>query len=389
MNHLLLPHDWSYPVPIAYGPGRLSEIGKHCVALSMTNPLIVTDKGSRDLPFIAQTQSSLEHQGLSSRVFSNISPNPRDHEIASAKATFREGHHDGVIAMGGGSGMDGGKATCLTANNDIDLWRFNYDAPVVDISTGNAFPPLVCIPTTSGTGAETESTAMITDTQRGMKLCVWHPALKPSLALLDPKITLGLPPHLTAWTGIDALIHAIEAYCVPDFHPQCDGTALEAIKLITRWLPIAVADSDNLEARGGMQVGSCLGGIAFLKGLGVVHAISHMVGADYDTHHGLTNAVALPAVMRFNAPMLTEKLPALTAALGLADSEFDSFYQALCALLDELDIPRSLADLGVPLSAAPALAKKAHLDAAAATNARPASVADIERILEEAITYGR
>ena len=389
MNHLLLPHDWSYPVPIAYGPGRLSEIGEHCVALSMTNPLIVTDKGSRDLPFIAQTQSSLEHQGLRSHVFSNISPNPRDHEIANAKATFREGHHDGVIAMGGGSGMDGGKATCLTANNDIDLWRFNYDAPVVDISTGNAFPPLVCIPTTSGTGAETESTAMITDTQRGMKLCVWHPALKPSLALLDPKITLGLPPHLTAWTGIDALIHAIEAYCVPDFHPQCDGTALEAIKLITRWLPIAVADPDNLEARGGMQVGSCLGGIAFLKGLGVVHAISHMVGADYDTHHGLTNAVALPAVMRFNAPMLTEKLPALTAALGLADSEFDSFYQALCALLDELDIPRSLADLGVPLSAAPALAKKAHLDAAAATNARPASVADIERILEEAINYGR
>ena len=376
-------------MPIAYGPGRLAEIGKHCAALGMTNPLIVTDKGSRELPFIVQTQSSLADQGLTSHVFSDISPNPRDHEIKNARGVFRSGSHDGVIAMGGGSGMDGGKATCLTANNEIDLWRFNYDAPVAEVGVHNAFPPLVCIPTTSGTGAETESTAMITDTQRGMKLCVWHPTLKPSLALLDPKLTLGLPPHLTAWTGIDALIHAIEAYCVPDFHPQCDGTALEAIKLITRWLPIAVADPNNLEARGGMQVGSCLGGIAFLKGLGLVHAISHMVGADYDTHHGLTNAVALPAVMRFNAPLLTEKLPAMAAALGLEDNEFESFYRALCALLDALDIPRSLADLGVPLSAAPALAQKAHLDAAALTNARPASVADIEAILEEAITNGR
>ncbi|MDG0991485.1 MAG: iron-containing alcohol dehydrogenase [Luminiphilus sp.] len=389
MKHLLSSHDWSHPVPIAYGPGRLTEIAEHCVALGISKPLIVTDKGSAALPFIKRTQLLLEDQGIASSVFSQISPNPRDHEVKSAKAMFRGGSHDGVIAMGGGSGMDGGKATCLTANNEVDLWNFNYDRPVPDVGTQTAFPPLICIPTTSGTGAETESTAMITDTQQGMKLCVWHPTLKPSLALLDPELTLALPAHLTAWTGIDALIHAIEAYCVPGFHPQCDGTALEAIKLITRWLPIAVADPGNLEARGGMQVGSCLGGIAFLKGLGLVHAISHMVGADYDTHHGLTNAVVLPAVMRFNAPALEEKLAPMAAALELKSDGFESFYQALCTLLDALEIPRSLADLDVPLSAVPVLAKKAHLDAAASTNARPASVSDIEAVLEEAITHGR
>ena len=389
MSYLLSNHDWSHPVPIAYGPGRLAEIGKRCVALDMKNPLIVTDKDSRELPFILRTQTSLEHQGVGSQVFSDISPNPRDHEIRSAKGIYLKGNHDGVIAIGGGSGMDGGKATCLTVNNDIDLWYFNYDAPLAKVGASDTFPPLICVPTTSGTGAETESTAMITDTQRGMKLCVWDPALKPSLALLDPELTLALPAHLTAWTGIDALVHAMEAYCVPGFHPQCDGTALEAIKLISRWLRIAVADPNNLEARGGMQVGACLGGIAFLKGLGLVHAISHMVGADYDTHHGLTNAVVLPAVTRFNAPMLTEKLAPMTAALGLEGDGYEDFYRALCTLLDELDIPRTLADLGVPLSAAPELARKVHRDAAAATNARPVSVADIEAVIEEAIVNGR
>ena len=294
-----------------------------------------------------------------------------------------------MIAIGGGSGMDAGKSTALTAHNQCDIWQFDFDRDVPSLPADHIFPKLICIPTTAGTGAETESTAMVTHSERGMKLCVWHPELKPSLTLLDPEITLGLPAALTAWTGIDAMVHAIEAYCVPDYHPMCDGVALEALALIGRWLPSAVEEPGNLVARGGMQVGACLAGVSFLKGLGLVHAISHMVGADFDTHHGLTNAIVLPAVLKFNAPAIDDKLPAMCAALGLQSVDFESFYAAICQLLDRLSVPVTLAEIGVPAEAARALAEKAYQDAAAGTNPRPADVATIERLILEAITVGR
>lgn len=387
--NLLQPHDWSLPVPIAYGPGRLEEIAGHCRRAGMTRPLIVTDRGSSELSFIAETVTHLRQNGLSAEVHADISPNPRDDEIATGRDAFRRGGHDGVLAIGGGSGMDGAKAICLVANNDLDLWSFDYDKSALDMTDRPAFPPLICVPTTAGTGAETESTAMVTDTARRLKLCVWHPDLKPRLALLDPRITLGLPRNLTAWTGCDAMVHAIEAYCVPDFHPICDGIALQALGLIRAWLPVAVNEPDNLEARGGMQVGACLAGIAFLKGLGLVHAISHMIGADYDTHHGLTNAVLLPAVLRFNAGHIEDRVPAMASAMGLGECAFDTFYSAICTLLDDLEIPVTLSDIGVPAESAAQLAEKAHRDAACATNPRPANVAEIQSVIEYALFEGR
>lgn len=387
--NLLQPHDWSLPVPIAYGPGRLEEIASHCRRAGMTRPLIVTDRGSSELSFIAETVTHLRQNGLSAEVHADISPNPRDDEIATGRDAFRRGGHDGVLAIGGGSGMDGAKAICLVANNDLDLWSFDYDKSALDMTGRPAFPPLICVPTTAGTGAETESTAMVTDTARRLKLCVWHPDLKPRLALLDPRITLGLPRNLTAWTGCDAMVHAIEAYCVPDFHPICDGIALQALGLIRTWLPVAVNEPDNLEARGGMQVGACLAGIAFLKGLGLVHAISHMIGADYDTHHGLTNAVLLPAVLRFNAGHIEDRVPAMASAMGLGECAFDTFYSAICTLLDDLEIPVTLSDIGVPAESAAQLAEKAHRDAACATNPRPANVAEIQSVIEYALFEGR
>ncbi len=387
--NLLQPHDWSLPVPIAYGPGRLEEIASHCRRAGMTRPLIVTDRGSSELSFIAETVTHLRQNGLSAEVHADISPNPRDDEIATGRDAFRRGGHDGVLAIGGGSGMDGAKAICLVANNDLDLWSFDYDKSALDMTGRPAFPPLICVPTTAGTGAETESTAMVTDTARRLKLCVWHPDLKPRLALLDPRITLGLPRNLTAWTGCDAMVHAIEAYCVPDFHPICDGIALQALGLIRAWLPVAVNEPDNLEARGGIQVGACLAGIAFLKGLGLVHAISHMIGADYDTHHGLTNAVVLPAVLRFNAGHIEDRVPAMASAMGLGECAFDTFYSAICTLLDDLEIPVTLSDIGVPAESAAQLAEKAHRDAACATNPRPANVAEIQSVIEYALFEGR
>ena len=387
--NFLEPQDWSFPVPIIYGPGRLSEIADLSTRAGMTKPLIVTDRGSAGLPFIADLKGYLSKGGLDSAIYSNISPNPRDDEIAAGKAQYRAGGHDGIIAIGGGSGMDGGKALALCANNDLDLWAFEYEQSPPDMARHPAFPPLITIPTTAGTGAETESTAMITDTVRKMKWCIWHADLKPAFAVLDPEITLGLPVKLTAWTGVDAMVHAIEAYCVPGFNPLCDGLALEGLRLVGRWLPVAVAEPSNLDARGAMLAGSCLSGIAFLKGLGLVHAISHMVGAEYDTQHGLTNAVVLPAALRHNAPALADKIEPLSQAMGLRDTSFEAFYAHVCAILDQVGIPKTLTDIGVPSDCAARIADKALQDSAAGTNACALTVQDIERVIAVALTKGR
>ena len=387
--NFLEPQDWSFPVPIIYGPGRLSEIADLSTRAGMTKPLIVTDRGSAGLPFIADLKGYLSKGGLDSAIYSNISPNPRDDEIAAGKAQYRAGRHDGIIAIGGGSGMDGGKALALCANNDLDLWAFEYEQSPPDMARHPAFPPLITIPTTAGTGAETESTAMITDTVRKMKWCIWHADLKPAFAVLDPEITLGLPVKLTAWTGVDAMVHAIEAYCVPGFNPLCDGLALEGLRLVGRWLPVAVAEPSNLEARGAMLAGSCLSGIAFLKGLGLVHAISHMVGAEYDTQHGLTNAVVLPAALRHNAPALADKIEPLSQAMGLRDTSFEAFYAHICAILDRVGIPKTLTDIGVPSDCAARIADKALQDSAAGTNACALTAQDIERVIAVALTKGR
>ncbi len=388
-SRLLEAHDWSFPVPIAYGPGRLAEIGAKCVALGVRNPLIVTDRGSRSLPFIAELTDHLITAGLRSQVFSDVSPNPRDDEIGAGCAAFRAGDHDAIIAIGGGSAMDGGKAICLTANNTIDLWAFEFEQPVPDVPVDQPFPTLITIPTTAGTGAETESTAMVTHIEKGMKFCIWHPDLKPSLALLDPALTVGLPPHLTGWTGVDAMTHAIEAYCVPEFHPLCDGLALEALALISQWLPVAYREPGNVAARGGMLVGSCLAGIAFMKGLGMVHAISHMVGAEYDTQHGLTNAIVLPVVMRFNLTGMEVKSRRMAEAMRIADQTPAGLISAVKAVLDDLAIPKSLADIGVPLDCVERVAEKSLHDSAAGTNPVVVDLDAARALVEQAIRQAR
>ncbi len=386
---LLEPQDWSFPVPIAYGPGRLGEIGARCAAAGIVAPLIVTDRGSRHLPFVSDLRRHLSEAGRPAEIFSDISPNPRDDEIGVGREAFRRGGHDAVIAIGGGSAMDGGKSICLTATNDIDLWDFEFERPSPRIEADRPFPKLITIPTTAGTGAETESTAMVTHVEKGMKFCVWHPELKPSLALLDPALTIGLPPHLTAWTGVDALTHAIEAYCVPGFHPLCDGLAIEGLSLISAWLPTAVREPENLAARGGMLVGSCLAGVAFLKGLGMVHAISHMIGAEYDTQHGLTNAIILPVVLRFNLPGLEPKVRRMAQAMGLDDHSVPGFIAGVEGLLDETGIPKALREIGVPEDCSERIAGKALQDSAAATNPRQATLEEARRLVQSAIERAR
>ena len=388
-TEILKSHDWTFPIPIAYGPGRINEISKICQSLNINNPLIVTDKSSQDLPFISQLIDLLKKAGLTSGIFAEISPNPRDDEISVGSSYYKSGDHDAIIAIGGGSAMDGAKAICLTANNDIPLWDFEWEKEPAKISNDEPFPKLITIPTTAGTGAETEGTAMVTDTDKGMKFCICHPGLKPSIAILDPELTLGLPRTLTAWTGADAMIHAIEGYCVPGFHPLCDGAALQSLSLVSDNLTLAVDEPDNIKARGAMLVASCLGGIAFLKGLGLVHAISHMVGAEFDTHHGLTNAIVLPVVTRYNFPELEGKVQRMSSAMHYEDSSVEAFISNLDELLNQIEIPKSLDEIGVPIDCVERISEKAMKDSAYATNPRIASLEDMNQLVYKSIKQAR
>lgn len=381
VNRFLNSADWSFPTPIAYGPGRICELGAICAAGGMTNPLVVTDRGSVELPFIGKSIDALRSVGIEADVYGGISPNPTDADIAQGCDAFRSGAHDGVVAIGGGSGMDGGKTISLMARNEVALLDFDNDLEACPELAADELVPLVCVPTTAGTGAETESTAMVTDTERGVKVCVWHENQRVAAAILDPELTVGLPANLTAWTGVDALVHAIEAYSVDALHPMCDAVALEAIRLIGLWLPTAVEDGSDLEARGAMLTASCLAGISFLKGLGLVHATSHMIGAVYDTHHGLTNAVMLPPVLDFNRDVLGAKTTAMAHAFGLDDTSHDSFASAVDDLLSRLDIPTRLSAIGVGDDRLDELATKSLTDSAAGTNPRSATHAEVKTLL--------
>ena len=388
MNYLSF-QNWTFPVPIRYGPGRIKELSEICQIKGIKKPLVVTDNGSRNLKFIENILNDLEDHQLKPGLFSNISPNPRDKEILEGKLNFNKGGYDGIIAIGGGSGMDGGKAISLVANNDYDIWDFEWEKKPPEINEDNKFPPLICIPTTAGTGAETESSAMVTDTKLFVKWCIAHPQQKPIEVILDPELTLELPKNLTAWTGVDALVHAIEAYVIDDFHPLCDASAIEGLRLIYPNLPIVYSDPSNLEARGKMLVGSCLAGISFLKGLGFVHAISHMVGAEFDTQHGLTNAIVLPSVLKYNRHVMDKKIPIMSEAMGLKKNDFEYFYNSICNLLDQLEIPKNLKEISVEESSIERLAEKALKDSAFATNPRTASLEEMVNLINVSMNKGR
>ena len=388
-NFLSENSDWGFPIPIAYGPGRLNEIGEFCRKFKVSNPLIVTDKGSKELPFVSRLATLLENSSIKSKLFYGISPNPRDDEIKAGCISYHKGSHDGIIAIGGGSALDGAKAIGMTVNSGVSLWDFEYRKPEPILQSLDCFPTFITIPTTAGTGAETESTAMITDTVKGMKFCLAHLGMRPSLAILDPELTIELPANLTAWTGVDALTHALEAYLVPGLNPLCDGAALEALKLISKWLKVAFDDPKNIDARGGMLIGSCLAGVAFTKGLGLVHSISHMVGAEYNTQHGLTNAIILPAVMKFNLPHVGEKVRFISHAMDLRDASSEIIIQEIEEILDYLDIPRSLSEIGVPLECKKRIAKKAMLDSATGTNPRVTQIEDLEELTKISILSAR
>jgi len=377
---------WGFPIPIHFGPGRIGELPAIARQAGMVRPLLVSDSATAALPFVGEILQRLESAGFEPVLFSDFSANPTDTECIRGGEVFRESGRDGVIALGGGSSLDAGKAIAISAlQANTDFWAFDGLAEPLKAESLRPFAPLLCVPTTSGTGAEVEPAGMVTHTGTREKRAFLHPDFRASAAILDPELTTGLPANLTAWTGLDAIVHAIEAYLVPEFHPMCDGIALQALGLMAPAVRRAHRDGSDLEARFSMMVGSCLAAVAFAKGLGIVHAVSHMVGGLYDTQHGLTNAVILPAALRFNRAAIEHKAAELARACGAPSHDFDGLYAWVVELNLAFDIPHGLGELGAVPRDGERLTDMAMHDLCLPTNPRPVARAELADFIAAAI----
>ena len=312
-----LTGDWSYPTQFRFGAGRIAELAEACATLGMKRPLLITDSGLAALPMVADAVKICEKAGLGVGVFSEVKPNPTGGNVAAGVDAFRSGNHDGVIAFGGGSGIDAGKAVAFMIAQDRPAWDFEDVGDNWTVANTEGLAPVVAVPTTAGTGSETGRAVVLLCEETATKKIIFHPKMMPGIIIADPALTLTLPPPLTAATGMDALAHNFEAFAAPGFHPMADGIAVEALRLIKEWLPVAYGDGQDLAARAHMMAAASMGAVAFQKGLGAVHSLSHPVGALYDTHHVLTNAVFLPYCCVFNRAALEGKMARLARCLQL------------------------------------------------------------------------
>ena len=338
--------NWSYPTEIRFGAGRLREVADVCRAAGITRPLLVTDRGLVRLPVTEQALCVLDDAGLGRAVFSDVDPNPDDNNAAAGVACYRAGGHDGVIAFGGGSGLDLGKVVALMAGQTRPIWDFEDREDWWTRADAEAIAPVIAVPTTAGTGSEVGRASVVTNAQTHEKKIIFHPKMLPVTVICDPELTVGMPQFITAGTGMDAFAHCLEAFCSPHYHPMSQGIALEGLRLVKDYLPRAYADGTDLEARAHMMSAAAMGAVAFQKGLGAIHALSHPIGALYNTHHGTTNAVVMPMVLAFNRPVIDNRLAQAAAYLSLSGGA-DGFCQAVEDLRRSLSIPENLTALGV------------------------------------------
>ncbi len=341
-----LTANWSYPTSVRFGAGRIAEIADACAAAGIKKPLLVTDRGLAGMDITTRTLDLLEAAGLGRAIFADVDPNPNEKNAAAGVQAFKEGGHDGVVAFGGGSGLDLGKLVAFLAGQTRPLWDFEDIGDWWTRADADAIAPIVAVPTTAGTGSEVGRASVITNSETEEKKIIFHPKFLPSVVICDPELTVGMPGFITAGTGLDAFAHCVEAYCSPHYHPMSQGIALEGMRLVKDYLPRAYADGTDIEARAHMMSAAAMGATAFQKGLGAIHALSHPIGAIHHTHHGTTNAVCMPAVLHFNKPAISDIIGRAADYLGIADG-FDGF----CAYVDDLNaslgIPRTLGGLGV------------------------------------------
>lgn len=378
--------NWNYPTPIRFGAGRLKELPDACRELGMEKPLLVTDPGLAALPMVTDTIEACRAAGLATGLFSDIKPNPTGENVEAGLSVYRRDGHDGIIAFGGGSGLDAAKAIALMAGQQRSLMEFEDVGDNWTHADPNGIAPIVAVPTTAGTGSEVGRASVITDSAAHVKRIIFHPRMLPGIVIADPELTLGLPAFLTAATGMDALSHNLEAYCAPGFHPMARGIAVEGIRLIKEWLPRAYADGTDLEARAEMLVASSMGATAFQRGLGGMHALAHPLGALYDAHHGTLNAVLMPYVLIANRSAIDGDLASLARYLELPAASFDGFLDWVLALRQELAIPHDLAALGMDDSKAAQIGRMATEDPSAGGNPIAFSADQYADIFRRALT---
>ncbi len=364
--------DWSYPTSIRFGAGRIGELVEACAAAGIARPLFVTDPGLAKSSMVDDALAQLRKAGLGVALFSDLKPNPVAGNIDAGIAAFRDGGHDGVVALGGGSALDVGKLIAFMQAQTRPIWDFEDIGDWWTRAREEGIAPIVAVPTTAGTGSEVGRAGVVTNEETHTKKIIFHPLMMPRVVIADPELTVGLPAVLTAGTGMDALAHCLEAYCAPSFHPMSEGIAVEGMRLIAGSLTQAVAEPQDLAARSQMLAAAMMGAVAFQKGLGAIHSLSHPVGALYDTHHGMTNGVFMPYVLAYNRSAIADKIGRLAAWLGLEEASFDGFLGWVLALREEIGVPHTLAELGVDDDRTEEMAAMAVEDPTAASNPVPA-----------------
>ena len=385
----ILKANWNYPTTIWSGPGRIGELGAACRELRTARPLFVTDHGLRTNPMVQQALDSVP----TAKLFADVRGNPVAANVEAGLVAYRAGGHDGVIAFGGGSALDAGKVIAFMSGQTRPLWDFEDIGDWWTRADAAGIAPVVAVPTTAGTGSEVGRAGVILNEATHQKKIIFHPGMMPGIVIADPELTVGLPAHLTAATGIDAFTHCFEAYCAPGFHPLADGVALEGMRLIKEFLPRACADGRDIEARSRMLAAASMGATAFQKGLGGVHAIAHPVGSFFDTHHGLTNAVILPYVMVHNREAIAGRMQHLARVLDLPQAGFDGVLGWVLEFRRALGVPPTLAQIGVDTHNAGVIGIEAAADPSAGGNPLPLDAATLERIFRAAVagdlTLGR
>ena len=332
---------WNFPTTVLFGAGRIKELPAVLAAAGIKNPLFVTDPGLARLPVVASTLAVLDEAGVKYGTFTEVKPNPVESNLTAGVKVYNDGDHDGVIAFGGGSALDLGKLIAFQAKQTRPVWDFEDIGDWWTRADSAVIAPVIAVPTTAGTGSEVGRAGVLTNEATHTKKVIFHPKMLPVTVIADPELSVGMPPFITAGTGLDALAHCLEAYCAPGYHPMADGIALEGIRLVFENLPVAYANGRDITARANMMAAAAMGATAFQKGLGAIHSLSHPIGALYDTHHGMTNAVFMPYVLAFNRAAIETRIARLADYLGIAGG-FDGFVAAVMKLRKELNVPDSL-----------------------------------------------
>ena len=359
--------NFNFPTSIKFGAGRIKELAEHCKAANIKRPLFVTDPGLAGMPMVAAIVADLKAAGLAVQVFSEVRPNPVEANILAGVKAYKAGMHDGVIAFGGGSGLDIGKMIALMHGQSISVFDLEDIGDWWTRADASRISPIIAVPTTAGTGSEVGRAGVVTHPTTHEKKIIFHPAIMPKVSILDPELTVGLPAKLTAATGMDALAHNIEAYCAPFYHPLAVGVALEGMRLVKDNLATAVKKPKDLDARGNMLVASAMGATAFQRGLGAIHALSHPFGGLYDAHHGMLNGIIMPYVLKANRKKIEKDIERAAAYLGIKGG-FDGFLKWVLALRKEIGIPHALKDIGIDVKRLDEVAAMAVKDPSAGGN---------------------